>query len=142
MKKLISIILTVILIFTMAIPAFAGFETAQESINIVDSIENFEIGAIFSKISNTINKIYSFIMNIIFPEKIAITRRYLDNSVNWVEKTQYYEYGEELKSYSIPQKVSEKGMSLTVYYFNSWSPEIEDIVTKDMTYKANYSMAW
>lgn len=139
MKKFISIILMAVLVFTMAIPAMAGTASSQESISIVDSIENPVINSIFSKISNIINKIYNFVMNIIFPKKIAVTWRYIDDSSNWVEKTEYYEYGEQLKPYTVPQKVHESSFSFTVYYFKSWSPELEEIVTQDVTYEAVYA---
>lgn len=154
MKKVISIILVAILISSMGMPAFAVTEGSREYSIVVDTVEIPVISSIFDKISEIISKIYNFIINIIFPEeeppgenedpdaKIAITWIYLNEYGNWVEKTEYYENGEKLKVPSIAEKISEGGFSLRVDYFTGWSPELEEIVTKDMTYEAMYSTAW
>lgn len=162
-KKIISIILSAIIIFTMTIPAFAVAESSRQSVSATNTVEIPFVSSIFDKISEIISKIYDFIINIIFPEeeppgenddeeelpggngvsdgKIAITWRYRNSYANWVEETEYYEYGEELKVYSVPEKVREGGLSLTVHYFKGWSPELEETVTNDMTYEAVYATA-
>lgn len=154
MKKIISIILATIFVFTMAMPAFATMESSRQSISVADSVEIPVLSSIFNKIREVLSKIYNFIMNLIFPkeelpggdgdsdERIEITWNFLSDDATWVEITEYYEYGEELKLYSVPEKVREGGFSLTVHYFKGWSPEPEETVTKDMTYKAVYETAY
>ena len=140
MKKIISIILTAILVVTMTIPAFAGTETSRQSIS-ADTIEmstkNSNVESIFNSISKIIDEIYEFIMNIINPVEEPPKEgdgENDDEGDNWNRRRLGFEYGVHQGDeayYIIPGdtiSITPTVLERTGYEFIGWEPEIPEVM--------------
>lgn len=81
--------------------------------------------------------------------KIVITWKYINyensSKLEWIERTDYYEYGEEIVPPKIPtdkpsySSSNEYELSFMIaYYFEDWNAEIQTIATENAKYEAEY----
>ena len=140
MKKIISIILTVVLAVAMTIPAFAETENSRQSISpdtIEMSIGNGNVESIFNPIFKFIEEIYEFIINIINPDEEPPNEEDGENNNeqdDWNRRRLSFEYNSNQKDqayYIIPGEpisIIPTVLERTGYEFIGWKPEIPEVM--------------
>lgn len=152
-KQIISVILAIIMIAMTTIPSFATTSNQSTKIECID-VDIPIISSLWNKIVKIFNDFIEFIRYIVNPEgKIKIVWKYINYEntyrLEWIEETQYYEYGEEVIPPDIPtdrpsfSEMNSFGIStMTAYYFKCWNTEIQTVAIQDAEYEAEYAIAW
>ena len=131
MKKFISLLLAFVMLFSIAVPAFAG--VAEEAVPY--KAANFDIfGSIINAITGFFNKIINFFKNLFNPpEPVAYyTITYLDADGTPVLSSTRHAVGSAIPAPAIPEKDG--------YVFMNWYPALpETMPERDIVVTAQWA---
>lgn len=128
MKKFISLLLAFTMLFSIAVPAFAGGDEA-----VIPSIDFDIFGTVINAVTGFFNSIIDFFKNLFDPpEQVAYyTITYLDSDGSLIDKDSYA-VGATITPRAIPHKDG--------YVFMSWYPALpETMPERDITVYAQWA---